>query len=108
MILAEAGEIGVHVGDRTIVLRPSLYAISTLGTPDEIAEIFGAVMGPKPPLPEAVAVLWACTDTDISELTGYLDVSENEARWIEGTLPLEHVGHLARSLLRHGIVGAID
>ena len=71
MILTEIGEIGVMVGDNSYKLRPSLYAMSTLGSPDEIVEVYSRVMLDES-LEDALAVIYACSNDDLSGVFGTL------------------------------------
>lgn len=103
MILTSIGEIGVHWGERTIVLRPSLYAMSCLGEPREIVRVFSSVMGGHSTerLSDALATIYACAEEDVAEVFGYW--AENG--FVPGLVTPEDVIHLARCLLKHGIVG---
>lgn len=105
MIITQVGEIGVHWGERTIVLRPSLYAMSRLGEPQEIVRVFSSVMGEDSDerLGDALATLFACTEEDVSDLFGHW----SETGYVPGAIPAADVIHLARCLLRHGVVGAL-
>lgn len=105
------GEIGVHEeGGREIILRPSLYAMSQLGNPDEIVTLFANVCGdPLTPaqarlqMADAIAVLTACTNENIVRLTGYHDGKEIKPGKIEPRIVLL----LARRLLAHGVTGTL-
>lgn len=105
MILTGIGEIGVHQGERTIVLRPSLYAMTRLGEPMDIVRVFSSVMGGDSPerFGDALGTLYACTDEDISGLFGYW----SEAGYMQGIAPISDIIPLARCLLKHGVVGAL-
>lgn len=104
MILTETGEIGVHLPDgETLVLRPSLYAMSRLGSPKEIVETYALVMHPEPfpeQLVEARFVIANCCEHDTSSVFGY--GTESGMASDANTLTI------ARSLLDHGITGSID
>ena len=104
-VLTEIGELGVSIGDRDYLFRPSLAAMSSLGTPAEIVELFAFMQQPfsKRTFFAAIPVLWACCDEDVSALTGYQGSRWHS--WVPGALPAEDVVVLARSLLRHGITG---
>ena len=115
MILTEVGEIGVRVGGALYMLRPSLHAMSTLGSPVEIVELFARVMDAAvddgaalAQLDGALKVLSACAadaDVDrISEMFGHFD---DRLDYMPGVAPIEHILPLARCLLKHGIVGAL-
>lgn len=111
MILTEIGEIGVHVGDDVYVLRPSLYAMTRLGEPAEIVEIYATVMTEVVSPSErweqfraALAVLHACAEDDLSDIIGYLN---DKLKFVVKRMPPQHVLPLARALLEHGITGAL-
>lgn len=116
MILTETGEIGVHAGDRVHVLRPSLYAMSQIGEPAQIVEIYATVMteglqgkAATDQFGEALAIIHACADADISDLFGQFYFSEHRQRFIyrHGLADPKDVLILARALLRHGITGVL-
>lgn len=44
-VLTEIGEQGLSSDSRDVVLRPSLYAMTTLGSPTEIVELFAEIHG---------------------------------------------------------------
>jgi hypothetical protein len=113
VILTDIGEIGVHAGSVTYRLRPSLYAMSQLGEPGEIVEVFAAVMGEVESERQAaeqfdlaLRVIYACVpgDEDLSEVFGY---HGDDLRYVPGIVPLDDIVPLARCLLKHGIVGAL-
>lgn len=104
MILTDVGEVGIHSEGTDYILRPSLYAMSQLGQPAEIVELFARVMSDQPTLFDAVPVLWSCTEHDITELTGF----HGPEGWVQGTMARVDVVHVARCLLKHGIVGVTD
>lgn len=121
MILADIGEIGIHTEGATYVLRPSLYAMSQLGTPQEIVHIFAEVMHDfgyrnDQQLLAAVGVLYACSvDEKIPAIFGEAAFIENQDKPLEskttykpGLVPEEHILPLARCLLKHGVTGAIQ
>lgn len=103
-ILTDIGEIGIHAS-RDVLLRPSLVAMSSMGEPAEIVDVFARVMAGD--LVDCVAVLYVCADEDVSDLVGTLETPEEGGplRYVAGALPVEHVVLLAQSLVRHGIVG---
>lgn len=104
MILAEIGEVGIHAGADCYKLRPSLYAISQLGTPEEIVEIYARVMGASPPLADALHVIFCCAEDDVSHIFGHFD---EDRKFVPGRAPAEHAIHIARALLRHGVTSAL-
>lgn len=103
MILTDIGEVGIHYEGRDFVLRPSLYAMSRLGTPREVVELFSYVMGASVSVNAVAGILWECTDEDLSDLTGYFDGE----KWVSGVMPEDDIVHLARCLMKHGIVGDV-
>lgn len=109
MILTEVGEVGVQAGEARHVLRPSLYAMSQIGTPAEIVSVFAAVMAEPPSVIDALGVVYACCEDDLTDLFGYVAPNPDGAGLIyqPGRAPVEHVVHLARCLLKHGITGAL-
>ncbi|WXL23913.1 DUF6246 family protein [Ectopseudomonas mendocina] len=111
MILTEIGEIGVHVGDHCYRLRPSLYAMSKLGSPSEIVSLFANVMGD--PLTkvhqhsqfrDALEVIHACTEEDVTEVFGYYN---ERFKYVLKKADPAHIIPLARCLLKHGVIGAL-
>ena len=121
MILVEVGEIGVCVGDKQHVLRPSLYAMTKIGDPKYIVEVFATVMsevqseGAKQvQFGYAYDVVTACCEDDITEVFGYFNASEEYQigmQPMDGYVPgLASTGEiliLARALLTHGVVGGL-
>ncbi|QGZ13284.1 glycoprotein [Vibrio phage NF] len=109
MILTDIGEIGVHFKGETHILRPSLYAMSQLGTPREIVQIYSIVMSDlqEPSIKwrqfkEALAVVNSCCEDDLSEVFGYVD---DNLKYVDGIESKEKIVALAQSLLTHGITG---
>ncbi|TNF65768.1 glycoprotein [Streptococcus salivarius] len=110
-IHTSVGEVGIHLNNgRDIVLRPSLFAMSQLGEPDEIVALVANVWGdPVTPndarlqMMNAIAVLAACTTEDIRSLTGYHD----GAILVPGPMAPGAILLIARRLLRHGVTGAL-
>lgn len=101
----------MHVGNDLYVLRPSLYAMSQIGQPAEIVDVFVRVLaeagGPKgvsDQFADALAVLHACADRDMSSVFGYFDET---LTFIPGIADEAHILPLARCLLRHGITGTL-
>lgn len=117
--IVSIGEIGVSVGERDYLFRPSLSAMDSLGSPPEIVEKFTILFEPPKINPiwpvqsyrawerevaaTAYDVLAACSDEDVTPLLGHMGT-----RWssfVMGAMPVEDMIHLARSLIRHGIIG---
>ena len=124
MVITSIGEIGISVGDREIVLRPSLRAMASLGSPSELVQLFADVMAPaplqlgKPWLDRNLAavhwrrVTWAsysvisaCASEDISDLLGTM--GERYGTFKPGRIPLDHFAPLASSLMKHGVIGIV-
>jgi hypothetical protein len=76
-ILKEIGEVGVHLDGATHVLRPSLYAMTQIGEPEEIVREFASVMKAGPDFVDALAVVYVCADTDVSDIFGSLDTARS-------------------------------
>lgn len=124
MILTDIGEIGVNAGEEHFVLRPSLYAMSRLGTPSEIVNIFASVMCETPhkyQLADALTVIYACAgDHDASRAFGHvvdvqakprlLDAKQElkAAEYQPGLATIEQTIIIAQTLLRHGVVGDLE
>lgn len=124
MILTQTGEIGIHKGGAVYKLRPSLYAISKLGTPTEIVEIFASVhaehftnRGRTEQFADALAVLHACceNDDDGEAIAGTYTPRQQAfgKPWAPGVyragmIAAGRVVPFARSLLLHGVIGDIE
>lgn len=110
MILTDIGEIGVHVNGVTYKLRPSLYAMSQLGTPTQIVETYALVMADVDDnkvkwlqFQDALFIVGVCCEQDIDDVFGYFNKSGKFARKL---VPEKDIIQLARCLLKHGITGA--
>lgn len=108
-IRTSIGEVGLTFAEREVVLRPSLYAMSKLGTPTEIVEIFATLFAPnarpRDVFHAALDVIQACTDEDISDFTGHM--GSRYGTWVSGHIPMPDLLPIGRSLARHGIVGVV-
>lgn len=111
MILTDIGEIGVHYNDGRdcIILRPSLYAMSLLGTPTEIVETYATIMsdpidrrGQWAQFRDALFVINCCASTDVDDVFGYMD---SNLKFRQKKIPMSDIIVLAQSLMRHGITG---
>lgn len=119
-VLTSIGEQGISVGDRHVLLRPSLLNMTRLGSPKEIVATFVAVCG-QPRLSgnpwldkeqlkrwkrrqfeAALDVMICCADEPIHDLVGHVN---ERGRYIRGALPLEDIVGLAFGLLKHGLMG---
>lgn len=101
----------MHVGNDLYVLRPSLYAMSQIGQPVEIVDVFVRVMaeaagtkGVVDQFADALAVIHACADQDVTSIFGHFDEA---LAYIPGIADEAHILPLARCLLRHGVTGAM-
>lgn len=117
--ITSVGEIGVSVGDHDYLFRPSLAAIDSLGSPSEIVNKFAILFSaPKlnPIWPKssyrawerelmatAYDVLVACCVDDVTPLLGHM--GSKWGSFVPGAMPAQDMVHLARSLMRHGVVG---
>lgn len=107
--ITEIGEIGVNAQDGTsLLLRPSLLAMTRIGAPKEIVRVFASVMSDKPDFIDALTVFYACYegDEDISRFAGALIPDGIGIEYERGACEPAHIVHIARSLLVHGVVGA--
>lgn len=102
-ILTDIGEIGVACDGRCIVLRPSLAAMASLGEPAEIVQIFARAM--EGDLMDCLAVVFACSEEDVSDLFGYIDSTDKGLKYIPGKVSIDDMRILAQALLRHGVIG---
>lgn len=111
MILTEIGEIGVTSEGQTYKLRPSLYAMTQIGSPRRIVEVYASVMCEKwhkDQFPDALTVLFACCEEDISDIFGAFVISpEGKLEYCPGKAKRSDVVPLARCLLKHGVTGAL-
>lgn len=117
--ITSVGEILCSVGDSDYLFRPSLSAIDSLGSPKEIVEKFSILFTPpkynpffplqayraweREVMATAYDVMVACCKIDPSPLLGHMG-----SRWgsfIPGSMPSSDMVHLARSLMRHGVIG---
>jgi hypothetical protein len=117
--ITSVGEVGVSSGDLDFLFRPSLAAMDSLGSPSEIVTKFGILFSaPKlnPIWPvsayrawerevmaTAYDVLMACCDEDVSPLLGHM--GSKWGSFVPGAMPAQDMVHIARSLMRHGIIG---
>lgn len=132
-VLTEIGEQGITVGDREVKFRPSFYAMTKLGDPERIVELFVDLHkqpviiqhedwdGPgiraagdqisvtqirrhwRDMLFLSWEVLTACTDEDVSDVIGCPGARYGSYRI--GKVDPEIMLAMARSLMHHGCVG---
>lgn len=117
MILPDIGEIGVHVGNDVHVLRPSLYAMTRIGPPAYIVEVYASVMlegltGRPAEIQMGCAyeVMQACSEDDITHLIGYYEQDDGvgKFKYVPGLIPPSEMLLLARCLVRHGVTGSVE
>jgi len=117
--IVSIGEVGVSFGDLDFIFRPSLKAMDSLGSPSEIVEKFSLLFSapkfnPVWPVPAyrawerevmatAYDVLMACCDADVTPLLGHM--GSKWGSFVPGAMPSQDMVHIARSLMRHGIIG---
>jgi len=117
--ITSVGELGVSFGDHDWLFRPSLAAMDSLGSPSEIVEKFSLLFSapkfnPFWPVPAyrawerevmatAYDVLVACCEADVTPLLGHM--GSKWGSFVPGAMPAQDMVHIARSLMRHGIIG---
>lgn len=130
------GEQGLQLqSGEFVVLRPSMYAMTQLGTPEEIVAKFVALHSPAPlAYPQegdshgviaaiesenrrrlrdhwremlflSWEILTACSDKDLAPFIG--EPGSKYASYRPGPVPMEAMVELARSLMQHGTIGPI-
>lgn len=119
MIFPDLGEIGINFEKGAALrLRPSFYAMSKLGSPTEIVEIFADVMSEYTSdnllayqHRAAISVLCACAPDNYKRTAAlfgkYADDGTHHGKFIPGLVSPGHALALARSLLHHGIIGKV-
>lgn len=115
--LVHIGEVGIHHAGGSLILRPSLLAMSRLGTPEEIVLTLSIVFGQglnchpnyrkqahKHQLRAALEVWHACAPegSDLDPLTGSFSM---RGGWRMGAADPADVIIVAQGLLRHGVLG---
>ncbi|WP_396180162.1 DUF6246 family protein [Flavobacterium sp.] len=119
------GEIGVHVDGQSYTLRPSLYNLQQIGTPEDIAETVQLVISAKcrmleglpPVMHELYAcekVICCCSDKEFpAGIFGKPEVQQlpsglSETVWIDGAETFEAMVGIAQALMISGIAGEPD
>lgn len=106
-----AGEIGVTLDDADVTFRPSLLAISRIGSPAAIIEAFVDLLEPPRTYAQAIRqfrlalhVLSCCADSadHLDELLGYY---ADGMVYQAGVMPPEDIVTIAQHLIRHGVSG---
>ncbi|MBJ3794668.1 DUF6246 family protein [Enterobacter asburiae] len=134
--LREIGEIGIsdsREGGKDYLLRPSFEAMTRIGEPNEIVEIYADIhgreaqtliaacedafggfpewMGPAMRrvsdrlLTSAMDVLQACSDEDLTPIVGEWDEVDGKLSYTPGIMPQSDIVIFAQHLLQHGVTG---
>lgn len=117
--ITSVGECGISYGDNDWLFRPSLAAMDSLGSPHEIVEKFRILFTPPKHNPiwpvaayrawerevmaTAYDVLLACCESDVTPLLGHM--GSKWGSFVPGAMPTTDMVHIARSLMRHGVIG---
>lgn len=105
------GEIGITLGDADVIFRPSLLAISRIGSPKDIIEAFVDLMEPPRSHAQsaeqfriALHVMSCCAGSPdhLYELLGYYT---DGMVYQAGAMLPEDVVTIAQHLIRHGVAG---
>lgn len=125
MALTEIGEVEVSVHGRDWLFRPSFAAMTRLGDPAEIVQMFADLFAEPLPIGHrlldtqrirefrrrqfraALLVLWACSSDDITPLVGGYKPSRSGLRYQQGFMPLRDIVVVAQSLMQHGVIGKV-
>lgn len=108
-IAPEHGDVGIYGADVPfLLLKPSLANIAKLGTPAEIVSVFESVMCDAPHIYDVLAVLWACCEYDDPDAAGLVLGYHADKGYVAGSMQADHQAHIARHLLLHGMIGAVD
>lgn len=117
------GEVGIKIGERSYKLRPSFYALSHLGSPQEIVRKFRSIswyfeclsgmrkfpIGVDPVCGHSLCreIIEACIvgDSDPYDLTGSTAVVRGHVKHRKQALPYHDLVVLAFHLMRYGIYG---
>lgn len=101
----------MHVGDRVHSLLPSLYAMSQLGEPSEIVEMYAMLMtdqvtqvGKREQFRAALGVIHACADSDVTDIFGYIN---ERMKYVVKMAPMSDILVLGRHLIQHGVTGVL-
>lgn len=106
------GEVGVSSGDFNIVFRPSLLAISRLGSPKQIIETFFNLTCPpwnrqqsRAQFRAALNVLACCSVGELDDLDRLVGYYGDRLLYRPGAMPLNDIVTIAQHLIRHGVSG---
>lgn len=134
--LREIGEIGIsdsREGGKDYLLRPSFEAMTRIGEPNEIVEIYADIHGREAQtliaacedafggfpewmwpamrrvsdrlLTSAMDVLQACSDEDLTPIVGEWDEVDGNLSYTPGLMPQSDIVIFAQHLLQHGVTG---
>jgi hypothetical protein len=93
-----------------------LYAISQLGTPAEIVSLYARIMGDlqltRRNIEDVLFICYTCMEGDAQIIGNIVPTQRpkfgtSSVRFKPGPVPIENAVHIARSLLRHGVTGAL-
>lgn len=84
------------------------YYLGDVSLPRWALDAAGSAAFVREALLSAINVIQSCCDEDVSELTGWSELSRTGRRtfvWRRGALPPENLILIAQSLIMHGIIG---
>lgn len=111
------GEIGITLGESDVTFRPSLLAISRIGSPKDIIETFVTLLEPprhdfqaKRQFRAALHTMSCCAGAqcdleNLDQLIGIYTDSAGELVYQAGVMPTEDIVTIAQHLIRHGVAG---
>lgn len=120
--LTAIGEVGIEIGGRSYLLRPSLFSMSQIGSPADIVETTAILLAPEPEQPyirkcfrkerfeRALTVMYACAgDQDLGDLIGgMVPTGRGRIAYSPGQMPMHDIVAIAQGLIRHGIQGDVE
>jgi hypothetical protein len=109
-VLVECGFVRVTTGEgQEWTFRPSLGRVASLGSPEEIVTLYGALHGPRAAQAARYVLACLCDQDDPSPLIGcdVIDLADPGAppRADPGVMPAAEQIVLALHLMHHGMVG---
>lgn len=125
--ITDIGQVVIRAGDKEIFLNPSFLAMSRIGTPEQIVDVFVKVHAghyPKHRIADpqilkaanarcfaemaaaAANVVKRCSEGDVAEVIGSYSVTgAGQLLFKPGAIPIEDVIQIARHLILHGVMG---
>ncbi|EAA1884678.1 hypothetical protein NCQ93_003896 [Salmonella enterica] len=125
--ITDIGQAVIRAGDKEVFLNPSFLAMSRIGTPELIVDVFVKVHAGHYPkhkisdtqilkavnalcFAEMASAAWRvvrnCSDGDVTALIGSCSVSASgRLLYRPGVIPVEDIIQLARHLMLHGVMG---